>query len=392
MTHAHEVPVLVANPSFDLYGADLQMLESVAALVAAGRQVTVVSPTDGPLRERLHALGAATDVLPYPVLRRADASSAARAARLGAAGTAAAGRIARYLRARRPCVLYVNTITLPWWLLAGKVTRTPTLCHVHEAEPNVSRAVGRAMTAPLLLADLVLANSEVSRVTLCTAQPRLTGRTRLVYNGVEGPPAAPEPAAFPEAGARLLFVGRLSPRKAPHVALETAARLRAAGRPVTLVVAGTPVDGQEDYAEDLVRRAQEPDLAGAVTFPGYVSPVWPALADCDVFLATSTAEPFGNAVVEAQLARRPVVATAVEGHLETVRDGVTGLHVPVGDVDAFTAATTRLVDDPEWARALADDALRNATEHFGTQQYREAIVQAIVTLVTPPTSGEVRPS
>ena len=66
--------LLIANPSADLYGSDLQMLESVTAAVDHGWQVTVTTPTDGPLVPLLEARGATVRFLDYPVVRREDAS------------------------------------------------------------------------------------------------------------------------------------------------------------------------------------------------------------------------------------------------------------------------------------------------------------------------------
>ena len=54
-----------------------------------------------------------------------------------------------------------------------------------------------------------------------------------------------------------------------------------------LQVCGTPFEGYEWYEAQLRDRAGQPDLAGAVTFLGYVSPVWPTLAEADAFVATS---------------------------------------------------------------------------------------------------------
>ena len=66
-------------------------------------------------------------------------------------------------------------------------------------------------------------------------------------------------------------------------------------------------------------------------------------------VAPSLREPFGNAVVEAQLSLRPVVATAALGHLESITDEDTGLLVPAEDVDAMAKAIARIIDDPELA-------------------------------------------
>ena len=75
-------------------------------------------------------------------------------------------------------------------------------------------------------------------------------------------------------------------------------------------LAGSAFAGYEWYVAELEERASRPDLAGAVHFAGYCKPIWPHLAAADIVVAPSLREPFGNAVVEAQLSRRPVVATA----------------------------------------------------------------------------------
>jgi glycosyltransferase involved in cell wall biosynthesis len=65
-------------------------------------------------------------------------------------------------------------------------------------------------------------------------------------------------------------------------------------------------------------------------------------------------EPFGQVVVEAMAAGRPVIATAAGGPLEVIRDGYDGLLVPPGDVSAMARAMRRLADDELLRRRLAE--------------------------------------
>ena len=300
--------------------------------------------------------------------------------RLGMSALAALPRMRRLVRSVGPDLCYVNTVTLPWWLVAGRRRGVPVVCHVHEAEPDVRGLVRAAMASPLLLATAVLVNSRTSLDTVCDSLPLLRARSRLVYNGVPGPDTEPDPPALGRP-VRIVSVGRLSPRKGPDLALEATALLVAQGYDVHLDLCGTVVPGQEDFLADLERRADRPDLRGRVTFTGYASPIWPALARADLFLAPARAEPFGNAVVEAQLAGRPVVATAQQGHLETVADGETGLHVPTEDPEAMARALARLIDDPSLARSLADTARERATILFGAERYRTDIRSALEDLL-----------
>jgi glycosyltransferase involved in cell wall biosynthesis len=288
-------------------------------------------------------------------------------------------RMVRVVRRFRPAVLYVNTVTLPWWLLAGRLTRRPTICHLHEAETGDNRLVLKALLSPLRLAHAVIVISRSTLEAMTSVMPGLRGRARLIYNGVPQPPDEPGPAPR-RRPIRAVVVGRLSPRKAPHLALEAVGRLRARGYDIELEVVGTEFEGYEAYVDQLRRRAAEQDLAGAVAFVGYASPIWPVLAGADIAVAPSLREPFGNAVVEAQLARRPVVATAALGHTESISDSETGLLVPAEDVDAMAAAIARLVDDPELANRLAEAGRASALRRFGIDRYRSEVADLVESL------------
>jgi glycosyltransferase involved in cell wall biosynthesis len=281
------------------------------------------------------------------------------------------------IHAVRPDVVYVNTVTLPWWLLAARLTRTPVLCHIHEAEDVGGRAVLTALNAPLLLANRLISNSQASFEATCGLVPGLRQRNRLVYNGVPSPVATPAMPEMDSRPFRLVVVGRLSPRKAQDVALEAVAILRSEGQDVELEVCGTPFEGYEWYAEQLRQRAEREDLAGHVTLSGYVSPIGPALARAHAVVAPSLREPFGNAVVEAQLALRPVVASEAMGHKETVQDGVTGLLVEPDDAQALAKGVARLMDDSDLARSLAEQGRRQAEGRFSTDRDNADIVALV---------------
>lgn len=62
--------VLVAHPSPDLYGSDLQLLETVTGFVDAGWRVVVTIPHEGPLLPLLAERGADILVIPFPFFGR----------------------------------------------------------------------------------------------------------------------------------------------------------------------------------------------------------------------------------------------------------------------------------------------------------------------------------
>lgn len=371
--------VLMANMSGDVYGSDLQLLESVRALLAQGWRVVVVLAQGGPLVERLHQCGAEVSEIDFPILSHADAS-ARGVARLAARSPGALARISKVIRRIRPDVIYVNTVTLPWWLMAARLNRTPALCHVHEAEQADRPAVLKALYGPLLLADHVVCNGRASAAVACELVPKLRQKISVVYNGVSGPNYS---ACPPDGGSRpfrLVLVGRVSPRKAQHIALEAVSILRAGGRDVHLEVCGTPFKGYEWYSEELRNRAAEGDLIGHITWAGYVDPIWPALARAHVLVAPSQVESFGNVVVEAQLSMRPVVVSDNSGYRSIVQEGQTGLLVKQDDPQALAQGVARLMDDVDLAGRLARQGQASAMARFSTARYADDIVAVVEAL------------
>ena len=159
-------------------------------------------------------------------------------------------------------------------------------------------------------------------------------------------------AAFGLDGKALAFAGRLGPQKALDVALQALVDVP----DVTLAVAG---DGPERAA--LERRAGELGLDGRVSFLGSMprGQVLRLFRAADASVLSSAWENFPHTVVEALAVGCPVIATAVGGVPEVVRDGENGLLVPPGDPAALGAAIARFFADGELRARLAAAAPRS---------------------------------
>ncbi len=112
--------------------------------------------------------------------------------------------------------------------------------------------------------------------------------------------------------------------------------------------------GTDPDLPDLRRRVAELDLDGRVRFSGPLNrdAVLMLFRAADASLLTSSWENFPHTVVEALAAGTPVIATAVGGVPELVRDGENGLLVPAGDHDALAAAIRRLIGEPGLRKRL----------------------------------------
>lgn len=90
----------------------------------------------------------------------------------------------------------------------------------------------------------------------------------------------------------------------------------------------------------------------------------PFLAAADVFALPSLREGMPLSLLEAMAAGLPVVASAVGGVPEVVKNESTGLLVPPGDVEALETALHRLLKDPELSSRLGRGAADVVAEQF----------------------------
>jgi glycosyltransferase involved in cell wall biosynthesis len=170
-------------------------------------------------------------------------------------------------------------------------------------------------------------------------------KLRIVHCGVD-PARYRGPSAPSDAGLRLLFVGRLAAVKGLRVLFEALTRARGAG--VSLTVIG---DGPERaHAE------AEAERIGDISLIGYQSQdaVAKAFADADALVLPSFAEGVPVVLMEAMAAGLPVIATRVGGVGELVQDGVSGLLVAPGDVDALHDAIMALARDSTRRKAMGE--------------------------------------
>lgn len=376
------VRVLVAHPSPDLYGSDRVLLESVKGLVTAGMRVTVTLPTMGPLVAELETAGATVSICPAPVLRKSILRPKGFAQFCIQTLRGVAGGMT-LIRVCSPDVLYVNTVTIPLWALLGKLLGKPVLTHVHEAEGSAPSLQKFLLAAPLTLSTSIIANSQYSASVLTTVTRRLSERIVVVYNGVPGPgnPETPRTAIIP--GVRLLYVGRLSPRKGVDVAVSALSRLKQRGLDASLDIVGAVYPGYEWYESELRELTDGLGLSDSVVFHGFTPQIWPHIARADIVLVPSRLdEPFGNTAVEALLAGRPVVASDTSGLREAAGNYRGSQLVPPGDPEALAVAVGRVVDNWTSYREYAlADAVAARSKH-GTEAYGARIAAELNAILT----------
>ena len=157
-------------------------------------------------------------------------------------------------------------------------------------------------------------------------------------------------------------IGRLEPGKGHDCLIEAMAVLCNRLSNVLLLIAGHDSWG---YGKTLQRRIDELGIGERVRLVGFQNDVASFLNALDVFAFASNSEGFGQVVVEAMAAGKPVVASKISPLTEIAIDPDTGLLVEPRNPAMFADALYRLLSSPEVRRQMGSRG-RERVEKFFT--------------------------
>lgn len=158
----------------------------------------------------------------------------------------------------------------------------------------------------------------------------------------------------------VLYLGRLIPIKCPQDLVRAFPKVVKKVPNARLIFTGK---GEEEM--NLKKLVSDLNLNDKVIFAGFVSEdKWDLLKRCDVFVLPSISEGHPIAVIEAMACGKPVIATNVGPFPEIIRDGETGLLVPLHSPDDLADAIIGLAFDEKKRLEMGTKAKEYVTERF----------------------------
>ena len=236
------------------------------------------------------------------------------------------------------------------------------------------RRSSRARTALVLGAERLLRRRLAALIAVSREERRAAiedgvaspERAFLVENGVSPDlDAAPDPTLVEFRGEGPLFglVAGLRDQKGLPTLLDALELLAREGTPVRFAIVGN------GPFEPMVRtRAAGPELAATTLALPFAGRVEPYLSALDAFVLPSYWEGMPIALLEAAAMGLPAVASAVNGTVEVVEEGRTGLLVPSHDSAALADAIARLATDGELRSRMGSAAREQGAGRFAARR------------------------
>lgn len=403
--HASPLAVLATAPSTgaaaglggaDAGGQNVHVAALSLALAARGHQLEVYTRRDDPALPERVPLGAGVEVVHVPAGPAAQVPKDELLPYMPAFGRWLAGRWAaavpdlvhaHFWMSGVACLQARRTVRFP---LAQTFHALGVVKRRHQGAQDTSPAARLALEAQLArAADAVIATAteevrellaldaaaETLHVVPCGVDPALFG---------ERPVAEPVRGWWPGDGPRILSISRLVERKGVGTIVAALRDVPDAG----LVIAGGPAGADYDGDPEVRRLTAAADrygVADRVRLVGSVSrDLVPALLTAaDVVVCTPWYEPFGIVPLEAMACGRPVVGSAVGGLLDTVVDGVTGIHVPPRDPVRLAEVLRDLLGDPARRAALGRAGARQVADKYTWDRVAAQTEQVYRRLMSP---------
>ncbi len=358
--------ILFVDQTAKLSGGELALLDIVTPYKDGSK---VILFEDGPLRAELVKRQVKVEI----IIPNGALNNIRRGSRIPMASITSLVRLARSVaqEAKNFDFIFANSQKAGLVsVLAGQLASKPVVWYLHDIlnSEHFGKAQLLAARYTARKSTQILVNSKSTKEALQI----LTGRndnTHLIYNAFNTKPFVQTANSQENQREALGFdsrplvgvFGRLSPWKGQDVFLRTLAMMPA----VQGLIVGSPMFGEDAYAQHLEQEIKTLGLENRVKLLGFRSDIPELMKTCDIIAHTSIApEPFGRVIVEGMLSGRPVVASKSGGPNEIIENGVTGMLYTPGDSQALQSVLSEIINEPEQALLMAQRGRETALNRF----------------------------
>lgn len=122
--------------------------------------------------------------------------------------------------------------------------------------------------------------------------------------------------------------------------------------------------GDGEQKEILLKQIESYKSKSNILFIGNRNDVKELLRISDIFILPTLGEGMSNALLEAMASGLPVITTDIPENNELIKNGKTGILVPIKDSDSLAKSIEDLLSDGERRKNLSENSKRNISEYF----------------------------
>jgi GT2 family glycosyltransferase len=353
--------LLFVSHDLSLSGAPMMLFHAATWCQRNGIFVVVIAPEDGPLSEKLNAVGIPVIIDPLIETGHESVARFARDFDCVIANTIRSGAVVRALKG--------ENVPIAWWV------HEPGSVGEHYLREDAK------LRAAVPFADLLFAPSESTATVYrhYTDQP-----VKCLRNAIPDPgPGEERGDAAGKRPLRFLLLGSVEPRKGQDVFVEALALLPAEMQQAAqFQIAGRILD--PDFwpkVETVAKTLQNFSVRGVLNHAEAIE----LMRESDVIISASRDEAMPTVtILEAMSLGKALIATIVGGALEVLVEGENALLVRPEAPNALAAAIRRLIEDPALVKELGEKARETYEKNFTMERFGEEFRELIAETISQP--------
>jgi glycosyltransferase involved in cell wall biosynthesis len=358
--------IFFTDSSINIGGQELQALQQMSALQAAGFKTLLLCKPNSAILQRASALGLAATQIRF---RNAFHIPSFR-------------QLLQLVRSNDPVAIVSHgshdallSVMVSWWaaLLGGRrmpVLRVKTFQHGYPLSFAYNHLFSKTLTPSHHLRSLFLVNRSIK-----------PNKIEVLYPGIDFSGLRQADGILPEhvgqwldahPGPVISHGAILRGEKGHRIILNALVEVKKLFPTVRYLIAG---EGQDRPLLEAEIKAL--GLEDHVYLTGILHPIAPLLNASTLAVLPSLIEPLGMFQIEAQYLGVPTIASSVGGIPETILDRETGLMVEPGNVRAWADAICWVLQNPIEAKQLAERGRAFVTDKFSMERNTAELIRLI---------------
>jgi glycosyltransferase involved in cell wall biosynthesis len=317
-------------------------------------QPIVICPAEGELAKRMRGLG--TEVICFD------------AGRIRYLNPCLIKRFISIIKNKEIALIHTDSPTETFYAgIAAKMMGIPLIWHIRvsDGEWLLDRVLSSLATRVVLVANAIN-----KRFAWLKDWQKMV----VIYNGIDLEEFDHFPATvsirvefnIPKDTVLLGCIGRIEEQKGQEYLVSAMRNIENA----KLILVGR---GEKEYISKIQGLCNEFNISDHVIQLDHRDDIPSLIREIDMLVSPTLTEGFSRIILEAMVARKPVVATHTGGNSEAVDDEITGYIVPPRDAAALAAKINKLIANKKERTAMGQTGRKRVESFFTIQQHAEEI-------------------
>lgn len=372
------IRILFLHTGAELYGADQILLSIVTNLDKQKFKPIVILPNDGPLREELKKNQIATEIIPYPIIRRQCFTP------VGIISYIKEFRrsikiLSALVKQKKIDIIHNNTIAVLEGVYLKRKLKLKLISHVHEMLDDPKIVAKFLYKIHLNNCDKMIAVSHAVKNHIENILKITSSKLVVIHNGIHAPKNEHNLTAqhkyynefnLPKTAKVVAIIGRINAIKGQNDFIESMSAIITKDNNIYGLIIGDAFSGQEWRINELREKIKEKGLEDRIIYCGFRKDVDKIYEIIDLLILSSVKyDSFPTVVLEAMSRGIPTVAYKCGGVEEMIENGHNGHLVKQGDVKEMSKKIEHVLANDNTLRIMQKQSKIFFKQHFTNKTF-----------------------